>query len=148
MKIEHYGYIQKGKLHLQNRRRFEQEVNDAKDMDVSIIVKKRGKRSTVANNYYWGVVIEEIRHDLRNRGERVEAETIHEFLKGKFNPKKVMVETTGELLELPGSTTEMNATEFGEFLERVIEWCSTSLDLVIPPPNTQTEMFSTDFLKS
>jgi hypothetical protein len=144
MKIEYYGYIEKGTLHLENRRRFEQEIKSAKDMDVTIIIKKRGKRSSQANRYYWGVLIEEIRQDIKRRGERVEADTIHEFLKEKFSPNKtkIEIEATGELLELPGSTTTMNVSEFSEYLERIIEWCATTLELVIPPPNTQTSLFN------
>jgi hypothetical protein len=70
MKIEYLGYIEGGKLHIMRRKQFNEEIRHCKDMDVSIVVKKRGKRSSQQNRYYFGVVIDEIRRELLRRGTR------------------------------------------------------------------------------
>jgi hypothetical protein len=142
-KAESYGHIENGELKIVNRTRFLAELREFKNCEVQIIVKKRGKRSTQANRFYWGVVIEEIRHEFIRRGNRFSPEEIHEALKLKFNPHKEIDENTGEvLLEIGQTTTEMNKEEFGAYLDRVIEWCNTSLEIIIPEPGQQSEMFA------
>jgi hypothetical protein len=142
MKIEARGWIQDGELHLSNRKRFKAELKGAKNQDVEIIVKTKGKRSNPTNNYYWGVLIEEIRIELKRRGTIADPETIHAFLKQKFNPQRTVIDATGEVIEIGGSTTEMNQEEMGEYLERIIQWCAESLEIHISPPNTQTQLFA------
>lgn len=143
-KTRQYGFIQHGKLHLSNRKRFSDDCRQFKDCDVEIIIKKKGKRSSQANRYYWGCVVEEIRLNMLDRGYRYEAETIHEFLKGKFNFEVVVIEATGERIDIPSTTTDMNKDEFYEYVERVREWAAISLELNIPDPETQLEMFETN----
>jgi hypothetical protein len=36
----------------------------------------------------------------------------------------------------------MNKTEFAEYLDRIIEWANTSLEIVIPEAGEQTKMFT------
>lgn len=141
-KVEHSGWIKKGCLFLSSKGRFKGELQAFPDCDVTVIVKKKGKRSSPQNRYYWGIVVEEIRLELLRRGNRFSAEDVHEWLKLKFNPAKIEIEATGELVEIGQSTTEMNKDEFSEYVEQIIEWCAVSLELAIPPPNTQTEIFS------
>jgi hypothetical protein len=142
LKVEQYGFIKDGELKILNRKRFDSEIKAFPDCDVQITIKKKGKRSTQQNRYYWGVIVDEIRHELLRRGNRFDAETIHEFLKQKFNSVKVVVETTGELIEMGKSTTEMNKDEFTEYIERIREWAAQSLELNIPDAGTQTNLFA------
>jgi hypothetical protein len=142
MKIEYLGYIEGGKLHIMRRKQFNEEIRHCKDMDVSIVVKKRGKRSSQQNRYYFGVVIDEIRRELLRRGTRATAEEVHEALKLKFNPhREVNTETGQVLLEIGQTTTDMNREEFGQYLERIIEWAAESLEITIPSPGEQVKMF-------
>ena len=117
-------------------------MSEAKDMDVQIIVKKKGKRSLPQNAYYHGVVIPEIRHALRERGNRLDPEQVHEFLKFHFNKQYIHGEGGEVISEYGGSTTQLNKTEFSEYVERIVEWASEKLQLYIPPPNTQAQMFA------
>lgn len=143
MKVEQYGYIKNGELILNNRKRFLSEVKSLPDCDVVITVKKQGKRSTQSNRYYWGVLIAEIRHEFLRRGMRHTPEEIHEALKLKFNAHKEIDHDSGEvLLEIGQSTTEMNKEEFGQYLDAIIEWCSTSLEIVIPLPGEQGKLYA------
>jgi hypothetical protein len=144
IKIEAYGHVKDGVLSITGKSRFNEDLKALNDAEVMIIIKKRGKRSNPQLRYYWGVVVQEIRIEFRKRGIRATSEEIHEALKLKFNPVKTIDENSGEvLLELGGTTTEMNVGEMSEYLERVIEWCSKSLEIIIPEPGSQTQMFST-----
>jgi hypothetical protein len=142
VKIEQYGYVKDGELKILNRKRFNAEIKAFPDCDVQITIKKRGKRSSQQNRYYWGVIVDEIRHELLRRGNRFDSDTIHEFLKQKFNSAKVVVETTGELIEIGKSTTEMNKDEFTEYIERIREWAAQSLEITIPDAGEQTKLFA------
>lgn len=143
IKVEQYGYVKDGELKILNRKRFEAEIKALPNCDVQIIIKKKGKRSSPQNRYYWGVVIDEIRREFLRRGSRYDSEDIHEALKLKFNPHKEVDTNTGEvLLEIGQTTTELNKEEFGEYLNRIIEWANKSLEIVIPEAGTQTKMFA------
>ena len=142
-KVEGFGYLENGVVMIAPavRKRMAQELKEMPDCDIEYIIKKRGKRSLPSNNYYWGVMIPEIRLELRNRGERMNNDDVHEFLKYHFNKKYIRGEEGEVIGEYGGSTAEMNQDEFGEYLERIIQWCGEKLQLVISPPNTQTQMF-------
>lgn len=143
MKIETFGSIdESGTLTIQNRKRFAQELKDLKGLDVTVIVKKRGKRSTQSNRFYWGVVIHEIKVELKRRGTAATPEDIHAALKAKFNPQP-LADANGEpLLDIGGSTADMTQSEFAEYLDKVIHWCNTALEIIIPEPGQQTDLFN------
>jgi hypothetical protein len=138
-KIETYGFIKEGQLFLPNRKRFDAEIKICNDADVRLIVKQIGKRSLPSNNYYRGVVCEEIRHELIRRGERFTNDQIHEWAKGEFNP--ITIELKGSKMSIGDTTTDMNQSEFSEYVDRIIEWAAKNLEIHIPPPNTQTSIF-------
>lgn len=139
LKIDQYGFIKDGKLKILNRDRFNEDLREFPDCDVQIIVKRKGKRSSPQNRYYWGIVVDEIRREFLRRGSRHTKEEIHEALKLKFNPQQEINPDTGELLlEVGQSTTEMNKDEMAEYITRIIEWANTSLEIIIPEAGTQT----------
>lgn len=139
-KLTQYGYVKEGKLHILNRKRFEAELKEFKDSDVEVIVKTKGRRSLPSNAFYWGCVIPEIRQEFKGRGIRMTGEEIHEFLKLHFN-KTYLYDDSGEVLaEIGGSTAAMNQTEFGDYLERIIQWCGEKLEIIIPEPSKQAEI--------
>jgi hypothetical protein len=140
MKIEALGYIKEGGLKILNRKRFEADLKEVKDCDVEVIVKKRGKRSSPQNKFYWSAVITTIRLELVRLGNRVDNETVHEFLKEKFNPVYLYNEDGEVIAKVGGSTTKLTKEEFTEYLERVLEWASSTLEVSIPPPVSQTEI--------
>lgn len=140
-KVETYGYIESGKLHINNRKRLNEDLRTFKDCDVAITIKKRGKRSLPQNAYYWGVIVKEIQIRMRELGNDVDCDTVHEFLKLKFNSEKV-VTPQAEVIEIGGTTTEMNKEQFSEYCEKIKEWASSVLEIYIPDANTQTEMFA------
>lgn len=139
--IKHYGEIKEGKLLPYNRKRLSNDLSNMKDCEVEITIKRKGKRSLQQNKYYWGCVLPEIQHELKRLGNDFDIETIHEFLKQKFNSEKVVVEATGELIEMGKKTSQLNKEEFGIYLDRIILWAAQTLEITIPEPNTQTALF-------
>lgn len=138
--ITAYGTIKEGKLTLANRKRFEQDLQSFKDCSVELSVKKRNRRSNPQNRYYWGVVVKEIQLRLIQLGNDFDADTVHEFLKDKFN-KKEIIGDGGEVLDyLGGTTTGMNKEEFTIYLDKIIEWAASFLQIAIPYPDEKLEL--------
>lgn len=136
-----YGFVDaEGKLNLYNRKRLADELKRFAACDVSLEIKKRGKRSTAANNYYWACLVAPIQAEFQRRGIDMDDEQVHTFLKLHFN-KKYIWDANGEVIgEYGGSTAEMNAEEMSDYMERITVWCAEKLNLVIEPPATQTQM--------
>lgn len=128
--------IKEGKVILANRKRFEADLATLKDGQYELIIRLKNRRSTPQNDYYWGVVIWEIRHRLEQLGNRFTPDQIHDLLKAKFLAIQVSNDQ-GELLEVPGSTSGLNKEEFSLYLDKVIQWASEFLGIEIPEPNTQ-----------
>lgn len=137
-----YGWIdEKGILHLYGRKRLDAELKKFKPCDVVVTIKKKGKRTTQANNYYRCCIVKELQLNFRERGIDMDDEQVHEFLKLHFN-KQYIHDDNGQVIgEYGGSTAEMNKDEISDYMERIIIWCGDKLGLVIEPPNTQTKMF-------
>jgi len=137
--LEFFGRIEGGELKLSNRRAFEQMIKEQPDMEVEVIVKKKARRSTQQNRYYWGVVVWMVRHRLIELGHRFTPEDVHAFLKDKFNGTDISNDD-GEVVAWIGqSTTSLNKSEFGEYIDKIAEWSSEYLGVYIPPPNSPVD---------
>lgn len=140
IKLSAYGQIKEGKLTLANRKRFEQELASFPDCAVELIVKKKNRRSTQQNRYLFGVVYKEMEIRLKDLGNDVDTETIHEWCKQRFNPKYILG-VGGEILSTVGdTTTEMNKSEFSEYVDKIIRWCASNLELSIPAANSDLQL--------
>jgi len=78
---------------------------------------ERKHRSLAANAYLWGVV-----YAAASEWSGHDAEELHEVFKGRFLPVRQVVMPTGELLDAPGSTRELDTEAFSEFVNKVIRW--------------------------
>jgi hypothetical protein len=137
--------VQNGKVIPVDSVYFNEELSKYEGKDVEITIKKLNKRSNPQNRYYWGVVVylirerlEElgyVREDLRE-GElpaTLTREDVHLYLKENFNRRDVLNPETGEVLGVYSpSTTSLSTDEFAKYVETIITWCSTHLDLEIP----------------
>jgi hypothetical protein len=140
-RCELYGYItEMGVLHIQNRKRLEEWAQQYPGKQVMIKIERRGsKRSSPQNRYYHGVVVQEVKLGLLNIGYEMTAEETHFFLKSKFNPVQIP-NKEGEAIELPGTTTNLTKTQFGEYIEKIAMWAVEYLRIRIPQPNEHLEM--------
>lgn len=140
--LEYTGYVKDGVLHIRNRKQLERECArfDGKDVEITIC-KKRRTRSIPLNRYWWGVVVHLIRERFEELGNECSKEDVHEFLKLRYHYKEFVDEKTGEVIKLPLTTTRMTNTEFMELIEKVKEFAASVLDIYIPEPNEDLQLF-------
>ena len=86
-------------------------------------------RSNSQNSYMWGVVLTLIAESTGHTTEE-----IHDILKSMFLPRKFITLGNREV-ETRKSTTELDTTEFEQYLERIRAWASSELSIRIPLPN-------------
>ena len=133
--ITSFGSVsEKGILSLNNRKRLQTDLLKFKGCTVEITIKKKNKRSNPQNSYYHGVVVAEVRHGLLEIGYQMTADETHEFLKQKFNSTQIITKD-GLVIDVPRSTTELNKSEFSEYIERIARFAAEYLSVVIPMPN-------------
>lgn len=89
------------------------------------IASKKRKRSLKQNAYYWGVIIPMVASI--EGWEKYEFSQIHDGFKDLF-----LTDRTGKF-PIVGSTSRMQPSEFGEYLDQVIIYCAQVLHIVIPP---------------
>lgn len=106
-----------------------------KEIEVTIR-RKRKHRSDPQNRYYWGVVVEMIRMGIKQLGDDVDSESVHEFLKLRFLPVREKIdENTGEVIyRLPASTASLSTVEFLEYVEKCCQFAAEYLGVNIPLP--------------
>ena len=142
-KIETYGNIQSGKLKITKREQFYSAIALWDDCRVKLIVQKHYKqRSTPQNDYYHGVIVSEWQALLLQEwGEAKSHEQVHEFLKMNFLFTEKLDESTGEILRMPRSTTELTTVEMEEYNEVCRQKALEYFNAVIPLPNEQLKAF-------
>jgi hypothetical protein len=87
--------------------------------------KRRSKRSTEQNAYYWGVIIPPLAEHCGYTHDEM-----HEALKAKFLGQE---DLSRGLLRI-GSTRKLSTAEFTDYIERVTVWAAGELGVVILPP--------------
>ena len=125
--------VKNGRLFIENRRVFDQQVallDSRWALEVSVR-RRKATRSLRQNRYYWGVVVEALHQHTGYTPEE-----LHDFLKMKFIPKKLAVQDgNGVIVDevvVGGSTRQMNTQSFSEFCETIKQWAATDLDVYIP----------------
>jgi len=143
MKHVYTGYIESGVLKIRNRKSFEEDIKRMKFKEVMITLeKKKTQRSSLQNRYYWGCMVPIVQQGLTNVGYEVGLDDTHQFLKANFCFDEIANEQTGEVFRLTKSTTELTTTGFMEFKDKVQRWAAEFLNVNIPDPNEQTQIFN------
>lgn len=132
---EVYGsaQVKNGRLFIENRRVFDQQVAllDPRWALEVTVRRRKATRSVRANRYWWGICVQLVAEHTGYTPEE-----IHDIAKQMFLPKTLAVndgngEIKGEFV-IGGSTRKLNTAEFAEFVERFKQWAATTLDVVIP----------------
>ena len=76
------------------------------------------KRTTKANAFYWVGVIAPIQAAAAEAGEAVSAQALHEYFKAKYLPPAT-VGFCGDEVLIPPTTTQLDSTQFYDFIESV-----------------------------
>lgn len=137
----YYGSVQNSQIKLPKK--MQREIKAAfEGRTIEVTVKrKRKRRSSEQNRYYWGVVVRIISAYLIDFAPEQDAtpQVVHQYLKERFLPlvlqeKPKMVLPTGEVVEGVYSTTKLTTVQFMDYIERVLHWAA-ELDMIIPDPD-------------
>lgn len=140
-KLELTGHIdQEGAMTIHNKSALSEWTRQNPGRNILVKFERRGsKRSLPQNRYYHAVVVQSVMLGLRDIGYSLSHDETHFFLKQKFNPVQIP-NKEGEAIELPGTTTQMNKSDFSEYIERIAQWAAEYLSVVIPPANSDLKM--------
>lgn len=143
-KITAYGHINKlGALKIINAKDFIQMVKNLfpKGQFQITVQKRRKNRSNAQNSYYWAVIVPLVRDGLKDAGNMdVSNEIAHEFMKMKFLEKRKVFDRSGEVTELPSTTTTLTTSEMMDYFAEIQTWAAIHLDIKIPDPNEQIQL--------
>lgn len=143
MKLTYNARSLNGSLKIQNRFQLVQDLQNLEGKDLVLTIeRKKKKRSGPQNRYYWSVVVPIVRSGLIDAGWEREkiagSEQVHELLKHLFCKKVELInENTGEVIEMPPTTTSLTTTDMMEYIEDIQRWSAEFLGVIIPDPGEQ-----------
>lgn len=134
-KIELYSNVVEGRLQQNISKLIKYQLPGFNGSRVHIVIDKvKSKRSVQQNRLLWlyyGILSKELGYH---------SDEIHEIVKYKFLKREKFDEKTGECFDYIGSTAKLNKTEFGELVDRLIQWSAETFSIVLPLPNTQIDI--------
>ncbi len=100
------------------------------------VKKVRKPRSLDQNGWLWGCIYPMLLDGLIDAGwEFTDTEQVHEFFKSQFTVDKVVNKHTGEIIEFPAGTSQMDTVVFATYCEKLRDYALEYLNLDIPEPN-------------
>jgi predicted sulfurtransferase len=102
----------------------------------------KAKRSNLQNNYYFGAIIPAVRQGLIDMGfeaHLLSAESTHELLKAKFL-KRDIANDDGLFITVTLSTSDLNKTEFGDYIDAIDRFCQEFCGFPLPLPEQQQKI--------
>lgn len=136
-----YGTITDGELKIHRRDAFIRSMALLSGRVELIIRKVYRRRSTPQNAYYWGVIVGIAAECLSDAaGEAISKEQAHETLKTQCNQIEIINKQTGEMVQIPGTTTQMTTTQAEDYYERCRRWLAEWFGADVPEPNEQTKL--------
>lgn len=141
MEIEVSGQVDhSGNLVVTQRETLKAWLMKNRDKHIVLTIEtKKKKRSNPQNAFYWGVVIPMVQKGMSDFGHRFTKDATHDFLKKQFNAKEIEL-IEGHYVDMPGSTTDLNITEFMDYLLKIQQFGSDMLNIYIPDPNEFLEI--------
>ena len=147
MKITVFVHITHNQI--TNKKVIRKAFEELKDGRYLVSIESNKHRSSPQNKYYWGCCLPLVKDGLIDVGYREinSNEATHDLMKYMFLKKRIVNEETGEVIETIGSTTELTTIEFNDYIDRIAQFTAEMLGVVIPPPNSQVELFYKQDLK-
>lgn len=107
------------------------------------VERKYNQRSNNQNRFFHGVVIPIIQQGLIEAGwnEAKSFEWTKDFIKMNCLVKEYVNENTGEVKKSIGKTSELSTSEFMNLISEIQQWASEYLNVYVPEPNEQIEIF-------
>jgi hypothetical protein len=105
------------------------------------IAKRKKKRSTNQNSYYWAVIVPFWKQIFLDEwGEVYSQSQTHEFLKYNCNFVEKINKETGEIIRVSKSTTENSTTDQELMCKQARDLALEMFNIEIPLPNTQMDI--------
>jgi thioredoxin-related protein len=114
-----------------------------KEEGVHYIKREKKNKRTSPQNRYMHLMFSLIQKGFYDRGYREikSTEDAKYVMKELFLAYTVENETGGKV-KLVRRTRDLNKEQMAEFIDECIQFAAENLDVVIPPPNTQTDLFN------
>lgn len=124
--------IKNGKLQFTSFRAWQTFVSQLEGCAIEVTIKKQSKRkSTQANRYYWGVVVECCRQGMEAMdGNQWTGEEAHELLKCYCNAKELKAGMN--TVKVAKTTKGMESEEFTMYIDRCIKWIYEVFGIHVP----------------
>jgi hypothetical protein len=135
MKREAYISIEDGDVLTKST--FKRFFDGLQDGRYLLSIESKNKRTLPQNRYYFGIVVPCIQAGLLDTGNEFSKEEVHDFLKARFNYKEVVNYDTGQIEKFPMSTSGLTKQEFSDYIERIQQFASEFLSVVIPDAGQQ-----------
>lgn len=132
MKNEYIIELKDGKVNPIILEKLNKDFYGVKDCRLRISAEKfRSKRSDQQNRWYWACVT------ILSKEIGYRKDELHEIIKFKMLRKSKVDPSTGECFEYIGESSSLNKTEFGEFVDGLIQWAAEVFNVILPYPETQ-----------
>lgn len=135
MRLEYYSNVKDGKMQRNTALQISNDVKHFEGKRIHITIEKlKSKRSTQQNKFYWVLVTilaSEIGYDKLE---------MHDLIKFKFLRTEKVFEKTGEIFEYLKSTTELNKTDFADFIGNLQRWSAETFNVILPDAGQQLEI--------
>ena len=122
--------ILNGKLEFNNLKKYQDYLRTLpENAELELVIKeKKSQRSLEQNAWYWGIALKKIFQESGHEQKRM-----HEILKAEFLTS--FYEFKDKVYTVVRSTTDLNTTEFAEYMGNVQRFASMELGVYIPDPN-------------
>ncbi len=122
-----YGQVDKNKLVLINRQRFDEYLYTLNGQEIELTLGKRAKKRTdKSNRYYWAYL------RLLEQETGDDANSLHEYFKQTLLPPSIeFLASIGKEVEIPKTTTKLLTTEFSEYIKKI----EVLTGILAPDPN-------------
>lgn len=99
----------------------------------------RKSRTIDQNAWLWGCVYPILLDSLIDAGwdDFTNTEQVHEFCKSRFTRESAVNKQTGEIVEFPHSTANMDTVTFSAYVEKIRDFAREFLDTEIPDPDPE-----------
>lgn len=108
--------------------------------------RRRNKRSTKQNNYYWGVIVAIFQNCLIEEWDEIKSkDEVHEFLKHNCNYEEILNEKTGQIIRKVKGASENNTVEESMYHKKCRQLAYDYFNTIIPEPEPEGDDIKLDF---
>ena len=124
--MKHFGIVRKGKLTLNNKQLFNDQLQQYEGKDVVIkIVERNNNRTKDQNSLFWKWL------DIISKETGYTKEETKELITYKFLRRERQNEEGITEVYLKGTST-LTKKEFNDLMNNISYWSSTTLDITLP----------------